>query len=133
MRASSDLKIDMQFQVDVAVGGVGVFVAVKSDNISGYVATARSPLFTEPLQAGEKRSITVTIPKLRVVPGDYYLYLCLGSTSFVEYYDVLDRQTSLKTIFHVAVSDDRMPGVQGLYHEDIHISAGETTHSLCQH
>lgn len=132
MQASSDLKIEMQFQVDVALGCVGVFVAIKSDRITSYIVTARSPLFDEPLQAGEKRSITVTIPKLRVAPGDYHLYLWLGDTSFVENYDVLDHQTSLKTIFHV-VANDRLQQVQGLYHEDIQIKAGGTTRSLCQH
>jgi lipopolysaccharide transport system ATP-binding protein len=71
------------------------------------VSTIRSPVISQPVEAGRRGVVEIELPNLALRPGEFSLCLCLGRLDDVVYYDILDANVDLPLLVVTSPSTDK--------------------------
>jgi lipopolysaccharide transport system ATP-binding protein len=73
-------------------------LSVRSGTSLEWLTYLRSVVSETQVNAGEERTLTLTLPQIPLFPGDYPLYLRLGNKEYDRFYDVIDHNVSLPNL-----------------------------------
>ncbi len=120
----SELGVSLECQtLKELEGGMGVFVGIKAIGSDNYACCRRFIAKESTILIGQRFQFTVTIPSIKVAPGEYHLYLWIGDMRFTQAYDVLDFRNSSKVLFNVAAAEGSVHGPTGIYQEQFLFSS----------
>jgi lipopolysaccharide transport system ATP-binding protein len=114
-RPGETVRLQLSVKAYQDVADLGFYVSISSGTTNEVVTSIKDVLATAAIQAGSEFAFEIALPEMRLRPGDYRLYLCLGNKACTRFHDVIDENISLPYLS--VVSDEK----------DLHKLAGYVT------
>jgi ABC-type polysaccharide/polyol phosphate transport system ATPase subunit len=98
-RAGETITYCFEYEIIEPIQGLSFYFMLYrvSDNSMGQeiVSDLFEVLSTDSIPAGQTRTIDVTIRNMKLMPGSFYLYVCLGDVNGRDWHDVIDTNVAL--------------------------------------
>jgi lipopolysaccharide transport system ATP-binding protein len=115
-RQGETVRLDFSYEVCQSVPDLVFLIQLRSA-IDGHIITSiQETVRTAPMVRGEVGAFTMILPNVPLRPGEISLYICLGRSDDVVYYDVIDSNVDLPflTIISDVVDKYARQGVMSL-------------------
>jgi ABC-type polysaccharide/polyol phosphate transport system ATPase subunit len=101
-RSGETVTLCFEYEVLKPIPSLALYFGLyrNSDNSIGQeiVSDAFEVLSTERVMAGQIGTVDITVAKIKLMPGSFYLYVCLGEMDGKKFYDVVDANVGLPAI-----------------------------------
>jgi homopolymeric O-antigen transport system ATP-binding protein len=120
-QTGEDVSLRFGYEVLKSVSDLALYVSLLDPTTQATLTSIRAPVPLADLPAGLSGTIELVLPKLRLRPGEYGLYIFIGTAAGERFYDVIDRNVDLPMIT-VDSNDADLYARQGYFSLDYRIS-----------